>query len=84
MDWSNLSRNFEKEPIRKIGNKLEDLSYEDLSYLVESFSFCDITKILKISDNYLRRQLKIHNLKTKIDHRRKYKKTTREEKEKDK
>ena len=84
MDWSNLSRNFEEEPLKKISNKLEDLSYEDLSYLVENFSFCDITKILKISDNYLRRQLKIHNLKTKIDHRRKYPKRTIEEKEIDK
>ena len=84
MDWSNLSRNFEEEPLKKISNKLEDLSYKDLSYLVENFSFCDITKILKISDNYLRRQLKIHNLKTKIDHRRKYPKRTIEEKEIDK
>lgn len=84
MNWSSLSRDFEKEPLKRNGNKLEDLDYNDLLYLIENFSFCDITKLLHVSDNYLCRQLKIHKLKTKIDHRRKYPKMTKEEKELDK
>lgn len=82
IDWSKLSRNFEENPLVYYNpHKRESLSYEDLLYLVENFSFCDIKSILGVSDNYLRRQLNIHNLKTKIDHRRKYPKQTKEEKE---
>lgn len=82
IDWSKLSRNFYEEPLKIINiHKRESLCYADILYLVENFSFCDIKDILNVSDNYLRRQLKIHGLKTKVDHRRKYPIMTAEEKE---
>ena len=76
IDWTKLSRNFNEIPLilDRSKNKREDLIFNDLKYLVDNYSFCEITKILNVSDNYLIRQLKLHNLKTNVDWRKKFNK----------
>ena len=74
-------RNFDKNPLKldRSKNKLEDLLYDDLLYLVNHYSFTEITKLLKVSDSYLSRQLKLHCLKTTIDRRKKTNNLNKEE-----
>lgn len=79
IDWTNLKRDYSKEPLKRQGGKLEDLSYEEMVYLLDHYSFCEITKLLIVSDGYLQRMLKKYNLKTKKKHGRFTPKPTKEE-----
>lgn len=70
-DYNNLSRNYIEEPLKVVHrNKKEDLMYEDLLYLVEHCYFEESMRILNCSEDYLRKQLKLHNLKFKKDGRK--------------
>lgn len=70
-DYNNLSRNYIEEPLKVVyRNKKEDLMYEDLLYLVEHCYFEESMRILNCSEDYLRKQLKLHNLKFKKDGRK--------------
>ena len=79
IDWTNLKRDYSKEPLKKQGGKLEDLSYEEMVYLLDHYSFCEITKLFMVNDAYLQRMLKKYNLKTKKKHGRFTPKPTKEE-----
>ena len=81
IDWTKLSRNFNEIPLilDRSKNKREDLIFNDLKYLVDNYSFCEITKILNVRDNYLIRQLKLYNLKTNVDRRKKFNKLSQNE-----
>ena len=71
INWNRLRRNYEQFPLQKTTpNKYEDLTYAEMVYLTDNFSFCEIVKIFKVSDHYLQRQLKLYNLKTKVDRRK--------------
>lgn len=74
-------RDFEKKPLilDKHKNKLEDLQYIDLVELLDRYNLTQIKKLLKVSDNYIYRQLKLHNVTKKKDGRKNENKLTKEE-----
>lgn len=71
IDWSKLSRNYEKQPLKKTPHGLtEIICYEDFKYLCEHYYYTEIQQLLKCCDRYLYKRLKEYNLTIKKNGRK--------------